>query len=256
VGAFKNMPKRSNPFQNLFHLIYRQMGGTATVTESKMLRDKETGAEREVDIVIESDIVGERITIGVECNAEARPASVEWVEQMRGKHQALPTDKVILVSRSGFYKNAIKKAELYGYSTISLGEAIAADWTRIVGKKPAMYFESFDNNARYRLLLKAGDGSLENWAPPNEKTIRMRDGTFARINDVVNSIVASPDVRQGVLDHLDASGDPYTIITYKPHPDWHALQDDGEWREIAQIDIILETTKLGFCKVSLAPVGP
>ena len=66
------MPKRSNAFQNLFHVLYRQLAGNAVVTESKMLRDSVTGEEREVDIVIESDVAGERITIGVECNAQKR----------------------------------------------------------------------------------------------------------------------------------------------------------------------------------------
>ena len=108
------MPKRSNAFQNLFHILYRQLAGHATVTESKMLHDNVTEEEREVDIVIESEVAGHKITIGVECNAQTRKLCVEWVERMRGKHQNLPTDKLILVSQSGFDRSATKKCNSTG----------------------------------------------------------------------------------------------------------------------------------------------
>ena len=105
------MPKRSNAFQNLLHVLYRQLAGNATVTESKMLRDKVTGQEREVDIVIESVVAGHKVTLGVECIAQKRRSCVEWVERMQGKHLNLSTDKLILVSQSGFYRSASKKAQ-------------------------------------------------------------------------------------------------------------------------------------------------
>ena len=34
------MPKRSNAFQSLFYILYRQLGGNATVTESKIFTDR------------------------------------------------------------------------------------------------------------------------------------------------------------------------------------------------------------------------
>ena len=99
------MPKRSNEFQHLVTLIERLLADPdARVTESKELIDRVTGELREVDIVIEwSDGVRD-IVIGVECTATSRPASVEWVERMWGKHSSLPTDKLVLVSRSGFWR--------------------------------------------------------------------------------------------------------------------------------------------------------
>jgi hypothetical protein len=66
------MPKRTNAFQNLFHLIYSQRAEGAIVTESKMLLDKVTGKLREVDLVIQSTVAGHAVTIGVECNAKMR----------------------------------------------------------------------------------------------------------------------------------------------------------------------------------------
>ena len=69
------------------------------------------GQEREVDIVIESMLAGHTVTVGVECIAKKRRSCVEWVERVRAKHENLPTNKLILVSQSGFYKTASKKAQ-------------------------------------------------------------------------------------------------------------------------------------------------
>lgn len=94
------MPKRSTEFQQLIYLIHHQLEKGAIVTESKMLRDRITGQEREVDIVIEVGTGNYTITIGVECVEPSRPATVEWIDKMSGKHQSLPTDKLVLVSKS------------------------------------------------------------------------------------------------------------------------------------------------------------
>jgi hypothetical protein len=122
------MPKRSNEFQQIIYMIQKQLAGQAFVSESKMLRDKITDADVEVDVVIEAAVAGVNIAIGVECTAQKRPATVEWVSEMIGKHQGLPLDKTILVSKSGFTEGAIKKANGLGVETITLERAEQLDW--------------------------------------------------------------------------------------------------------------------------------
>ena len=46
-----------------------------------------------------------------------------------GKHKSLPTDKVVLVSKSGFTKGAKKTAEADGFEIVTLEEAEAVNWT-------------------------------------------------------------------------------------------------------------------------------
>ena len=237
------MPKRSNAFQNLFHILHRQLAVNATVTESKMLLDNVTGQEREVDIVIESVVAGHKVTMGVECIATKRKSCVEWVERMRGKHQNLPTDKLILVSQSGFYKSASKKAHFYGIETISLGEAVKADWTKIVGKTERLFFEYYDNTARYYVEMKCDDGRIEKWAPPNQQVVILDDGTEGTINQAVNTIVASEQVWKHVFYTLDSGGEPKFSIAYCRDTAWHILDRNGSRREIARLIIILETVK-------------
>ena len=54
----------------------------------------------------------------------SRPADIGWVEQMKTKHDRLPTNYLALVSKSGFSKEAYKVAKSYGIETIKLEKEI------------------------------------------------------------------------------------------------------------------------------------
>jgi hypothetical protein len=102
------MPKRSTPFQAIVHLVRRDVAQPGvTVTESKFLRDAVLGIEREVDIVIEGEFDGEPVTLSIEVIEHKRRASLTWVEQIIAKHRNLPTNRLLLISRSGFTPNAL-----------------------------------------------------------------------------------------------------------------------------------------------------
>jgi len=131
------VPKRSNKFQHLVTLLERLLADSnARVTESKELIDKITGKSREVDIVIERNDGVRDLVVSVECRGgyASRPATVEWVERMREKHNSLPTDKLVLVSKSGFTASAKKKAEWLNVTTLSLEQAQGYDWESVVTK--------------------------------------------------------------------------------------------------------------------------
>jgi hypothetical protein len=132
------LPKRTNQFQQLIYAIHLQIGGVATVTESKFIHDRVTGDEREVDIVIETEAFPYHFTIGIECIGRGRRATVEWIEQMSAKHQNL-TDKLVLVSKTGFTRDAIRKAKTLGIETLTLNKAETVDWTKVVGRLTRVY---------------------------------------------------------------------------------------------------------------------
>ncbi|WP_433193066.1 hypothetical protein ACQP1G_30600 [Nocardia sp. CA-107356] len=114
------MPKRSNIFQEVIAIIHAHISDEkATVTESKELVDRVAGQLREVDICIEQEMSGQNIVIGIECRDHGRKPTIEWVEQMYGKH-ALLTDKLVLISRTGFTAPALVKAKALRISTIRL----------------------------------------------------------------------------------------------------------------------------------------
>ena len=121
------MPKRSNDFQRLIAAIEGLLAPLgAVVTESKLIKEKSSDTEREVDIAIESHIGQHRVFIAVECRDQSRPANLEWIDGLIGKYRDLPVEKVVAVSRSGFTKTAIKKAKEVNISTVTLEAAIDA----------------------------------------------------------------------------------------------------------------------------------
>jgi|SRR3981081_3130408 hypothetical protein len=115
------MPQRSNEFQKLVFLLKQHAAPAgATVTESKFLIDKSTGKEQEVDVCREFTVANVSLLISIECTDKSRPATKEWVGEMKGKHDDLPSNKLVLASRSGFTEQALAKAKFHGIDTIAL----------------------------------------------------------------------------------------------------------------------------------------
>jgi hypothetical protein len=128
------VPKRSTEFQELVALITRLVGDDAMVEESRELRDLNTGELREVDIVIEREVAGHTTIVSVECNERARKQSVTWVDEMRGKHEWLPTHHLVLVAKSGFTKPALEKAARLNIRAITPTEVTPEFVGRVVNR--------------------------------------------------------------------------------------------------------------------------
>lgn len=148
MELFQLMPKRTNPFQDLVSLIERCLiDRQVTVTDSKFL-ECSTGAMVEADLTIESSSGKDYRCISVEATnltrkGKASPATVEWVNEMFGKHHTLPTTSLVLVSGSGFTKGASDKAKALRIKAITLSEAIKLDWLPIPHKIPHINIDSF-----------------------------------------------------------------------------------------------------------------
>ena len=103
------MPKRTTEFQTIVQFVRKHTADAGvTVTESKMLHDGQLGVDREVDVVIEGTFDGDQSVTSIEVIEHGRPAPVTWVEQQIAKHRHLPTNRLVLVSRSGFTKTALQ----------------------------------------------------------------------------------------------------------------------------------------------------
>lgn len=137
------MPRRSNKFQRLIYLIQHQLADGATVTESKLLPDVRSGRAVEVDIVVEGTVGEVQVVIGIECTSGRRPATVEWINEMTGKHADLPVNKTVLVSRSGFTAEAVAKASMLGIEALPILDAEARDWADWLYKLDALRFAGF-----------------------------------------------------------------------------------------------------------------
>ncbi|MBO3744905.1 hypothetical protein J5X84_02415 [Streptosporangiaceae bacterium NEAU-GS5] len=121
------MPPRTNDFQAAVYFIQTHIAGTAHVTESAMLLDSMINKKREVDVLVEAEVTGKTLRIGIECTAGTRKANLLWVEGMWAKHQCLPTNHVVLVASAGFTQDAERKARLYHMEPVTPGKTIPED---------------------------------------------------------------------------------------------------------------------------------
>jgi hypothetical protein len=164
------MPKRSNEFQKLILLVKQQITENATVTESKMLTDRVTGTEREVDVCIESSISGHSILISIECTDIQRPADVTWVEKLKAKHERLPTNILVLISHSGFTPEAINVAKIYGFETLALEEANEDSISRILDQVNSLWAKTWNLNPEKVVIKVATTADL-----PAEDVVTLPD---------------------------------------------------------------------------------
>ena len=129
------MPQRTNPFQELVHLVelaFAEPGDkvTASVLETGQGLEK----EREIDIKRETSNGLYKIKVAVEAKDEGRPWEVTKVEQYLGKYRGegrVLVDKIVLVSRHGFTSGAIEKAKAADVVLLTLDEAKDFDWTKL-----------------------------------------------------------------------------------------------------------------------------
>jgi hypothetical protein len=204
------MPKRTNAFQRLIYLIYRAAETNGAVVESEFLIDRATGDEVEVDAVITVPTATTPVIISIECRDGRRKAGLEWVREMYGKHESLPTNQLILISKSGFTHTAAAKAKSLGIHLFTLEEAHAANWSGV-----------FANLARLEFV---------------RQTLRI---THCVIDE--SRVVGNPPLSERVLsepEFLEA-----LFQTIKQSPDFQEVTQDARLKDKGgEVEITLELT--------------
>lgn len=207
------MPKRSNQFQKLITAIHACMADGATVEESALLIDPETGEQREVDIFLTSQIGGHPVSMAVEVNDRSRPSDSTWVEQMAGKHQSLPVNKLVLVSRSGFTGPAKQKAKSRQIGALTIEEACEIDWDLVFGLQKQGVLELF--HIRFNCL--AHIAGKDEWQPARlSGRIALPSGKCVSVRNVVEFAVFERECKRRVLNHFSLTSEENYHVTYHP----------------------------------------
>lgn len=217
------MPKRSNEFQKLVFIIKQQVAGDAQVTESKFLPDLLTEAKREVDICIEKYIAGHLITISIECRDHKRRADVTWVEQMKSKHERLPTNKLILVSKAGFSDEAKEIAKKYSIETLALEEVDSESIYRLFGELNSVWVKVVTLSPTKVLIQVSEVNDL-----PSEKVsifpdniVFLQDGTsLCIVRDLVDSWLKAEPFMKEILSRGNQL-DKYFVTRWENPTDEH-----------------------------------
>jgi len=231
------MPKRTNLFQRVIFAIQCSVAGSATVTESKTFPSHVPGTtqEREVDIVIESELAGHSVVVGVECTSTTRPVDAMWVERLVQKHEQLPTDKLVLVSEAGYTHDALATAKHYGVEALSLDEAVTVDWTTIAGGKLERGYIAAPMVAVTRCWItyvNEQDNQPDAHPTVGENSI-LYDSEGHVQPRLFEKGMESMDVRE-LLTLFPEAGD-YTFTREMRAPGWFLMDDLGQRHEVDKI---------------------
>ncbi|HUT23495.1 MAG TPA: restriction endonuclease, partial [Sumerlaeia bacterium] len=129
------MPKRTNRFQEIVAAIEQAFAPKcARVNTSEMIRMKDIGVFREIDVTVEVGPSHRRVKIAVEAKDHGRKLDVTAIETIIGKYRGqgcVPIDKVVVVASRGFTKTAHEKAKLEDITLLTLQETHEFDWVTI-----------------------------------------------------------------------------------------------------------------------------
>ena len=254
------MPARSNDFQRLIFLIQKQLANSSlvVVTESRMLRDRRDGKEREVDVVVEFTQHGAPFILSIECRDTSRKVTVEHVEQLLKKHEAR-SDKLIIVSRSGFTKNAGELAAQYRVEAVTLQSAVDVDWSA--------YVERFDNLRLGIFRLRVDHHNVDYMRPAGQLALLdlSRPATFATkssqasVRQYMDQLLLDQRVRNPVLDAwfqqpVEDRKDSFSFsLEYKPTEQLVIIQDGAVFPVAAiraNVSATVETAPLVLSPIS------
>lgn len=260
------MPKRTNLFQEVVSVIYEHLAEGASKEESAMLTNSVTGKNREVDVVLRSRTAGHELIIGVEAaSRHPDPISVEWVEQMVGKHENLPTHVVVLVSETGFTPQArdlaLKqpKKNMVPISPETLGDgdpafgtlkAVRSLWPKQVDITPW----------KARVWVDRPGQDVGWFQAPQDLNIFVAEGAFFDLGTLVLACVEGPDFTNRLVEEVglpNIAEDMETHLAFSTGPGWtldfgpngeprsfYLEHNDGEKTELQRIDAIEITVKV------------
>lgn len=207
-----------------------------------MLRDSQLNIEREVDVTVEGQVDGEPLLVSFEVIEHERVADITWVEQMIAKHRYLPTNRLVLVSKSGFSANAKAVIEAQGGWVAGVTpEVVETD------KGPAIR-ELFLGTIQLRLLrgtfdLVAESQDEQHEVLPNTPIVSADDETLGTAQQLAQEILALPWVGRHLLqmtyDHPERDSISHFTLGIVVAPLQLCVRiDDAVKRQILKVDVV------------------
>lgn len=220
--------------------IHEQISAPFQICESEMLVDLVSGQEREVDIVIRAAVASYNVVISVECTDRSRPASVEWVEQMCCKHRSLPTQKLVLVSKTGFTPNATAKARTFGAEALALDVARNVSWAKYVDRQAKLFFAAIDTLT----VVIPSSPTYTSKSPYQGIPMSTRffdpDGQYrATAKEIANFLLSKESILSATIAKMDvADGEGWEISTGMK-PGVRMCLPNGEQHEVKELNVFL-----------------
>lgn len=203
-----------------------------------MLPDTSTGRDREVDIVIEGAAAGYPILICIECCDSNRTATVEWVDEMLGKHTNLPTDKLVLVSRSGFTDAAEKKARHGGAESLTFEEAEVVEWTRVVHRMSSLILDA--SLARSFVMPGLMEDVKVAKSLRRDQLVCSKNGEWAvRVEKFEDFVLTNRTLRAHTVDTVEVGGEYGWTIGIPLAEGTYTIDQGGNQRELDAVSVVV-----------------
>lgn len=216
------MPKRSNDFQRLVYLVRANLADGATVTESKMMRDRLTKRFREVDVVIEGKVGSQRVVVSVECRDHKRVADVTWIDMMKTKHDRLNTHALLLASKRGFTQGARDVAGKYGIELFTLEDVETAGIPALMAPHGSLWIKSATITAeKVRARVgKVDELAIETVVTSPDNLLYLADGSeLCPIKQLVDRLLQAEQAREYLLTQGEADHAWFELVWEPPADD-------------------------------------
>lgn len=219
-----------------------------------MLADRTTGSRVEVDIVIEQNVGGHILLIGIECTAKNRKATIEWYREMRSKHADLPINKTVLVSQSGFTQEVHRKAAVDGIKLLSLAEASNFKWQALFDKlQGGMVADVGFKLQEVALTMRSRSGEAASIVLDGDAVIR-GPGFAHELGRLVMTAAVDGGLTRHVMDTLSAVLARTDHVSFRfALPDGSHVVEGGELFEVLDVNAVL-TIHPTFQSMDLQPL--
>lgn len=204
VSESKNTGK---PFERLVAAVQRRLDGKSKVTWHDMI------AGRQIDVSIRGRIGSSEVLIMVECRDYADPIGIDHVDGVHSVQQEIGANKAIIVARSGFTRDALRKGAAVGIDTCSLGPATPSDYPEGTVRKCCMNIIPIHTGLD-RVELEFTDGQRTPISPLYQ--LESDDGQSAFIDQIITGWLANDPVGKqhpmGKELHLSLTPPPRLLL--------------------------------------------
>lgn len=159
------------------------------------------------------------------------------------KHPDLPTDKLLLVSRSGFTAAALAKASKNGVEALAFADAAKISWPSIVQGLGTVYFDATEVRTFVFPDTRADPHNLEATLS-HEVILVTSDGKWRpRLRQVVDALLKAGPIRARVLDALGEGQDGGSIIEFEVEPGTRIVDLNGDERNVSVLRVVVLTKR-------------
>lgn len=151
--------KAGKEYELLIDRMYRELEPNAIVTFDDKIYDQRSQSERQIDVSIKYKFAGVEHLIIVQAKDHKRKADIAVVDQFLKVIEDTNANKGILISASGFTKNAITKAKSCGLECLSIHSALNKKWETVlkIPVEKTLYDFSLDSSVVLNVAHLAGE---------------------------------------------------------------------------------------------------